>query len=225
MQHLSPESIRSQAAQTAAELADRMATLPSRSLSACDPERTALIVVDMVNGFAFDGAMASPRVAALVRPIARLAAACEARAIPVVALADAHTPDSLELQSYPPHCLTGTGESAVCSAICEAAPSLLRIEKNSTNGFLEDAFAVWRDKHPAIDTYLVVGDCTDICVMQFVLAAKAWHDSRNRPLQVIVPTALVDTFDAPGHPADTLALFSLSFMQAAGADICADIIL
>ena len=94
------------------------------------------------------------------------------------------------------------------------------IEKNSTNGFLEPVFAAWLRDNPDIDTYVVAGDCTDICVLQFVLAAKAWHNARNRPLRLILPIDLVDTFDAPGHPADLMNLAALSLMRSAGAALC-----
>lgn len=64
---------------------------------------------------------------------------------------------------------------------------------------LEPVFELWRREHATATTYLVTGDCTDICVLQFVLSAKAWHNTRNLPLRILVPTALTDTFDAPGH--------------------------
>ena len=127
---------------------------------------------------------------------------------------------SLEkLESYPPHCLAGTDEARLCQEIAEACPCTL-IEKNSTNGFLEPVFAAWLRDNPDIDTYVVAGDCTDICVLQFVLAAKAWHNARNRPLRLILPIDLVDTFDAPGHPADLMNLAALSLMRSAGAALC-----
>lgn len=190
--------------------------LEDMDLSALDSDRTALFIVDMVNGFAVEGAMSSPRVGEMIAPIAKLAARCHEAGIPVVAFADHHTADSIELESYPPHCLAGTDEARLCQEIAEAGPCTL-IEKNSTNGFLEPVFAAWLRDNPDIDTYVVAGDCTDICVLQFVLAAKAWHNARNRPLRLILPIDLVDTFDAPGHPADLMNLAALSLMRSAGA--------
>lgn len=204
------------------ELYDTIASLPAVRLEDFQPEQTALFLVDLVNGFAVEGAMASPRVGALAAPAAQLAARCHQRGIPVVAFADAHTPASLELASYPPHCLRGTAETELCPEIAAAAP-LIRIEKNSTNGFVEPAFDKWLADNAAVDTYIVVGDCTDICIQQFVLTAKAWHNARNRPLRILIPVELVDTFDAPGHPADVLGAAALYFMQAAGAQLCAEI--
>ena len=87
-----------EAAAFAGELHDKLAALPSLALSTLDSESTALFVVDMVEGFARQGVMASPRVEALIAPIAALAGRCEAADIPVVAFADTHAPDSLELE-------------------------------------------------------------------------------------------------------------------------------
>ena len=206
-----------------------LSALTDLSLDAFDPARTALIVVDLINGFAYEGALSSPRIAALVPAVAALTAACRDRGIPVVAFADAHTEDSVELSSFPPHCLRGSGESRLCPALQEAAErratgEFTLIEKNSTNGFAEPVMEMWRQDNPQIGTYLVVGDCTDLCVQHFALAAKTWHNARNLALRIVVPTMLVDTYDAPGHPADTMNAFSLLSMRSAGVELCRDIL-
>ena len=71
---------------------------------------------------------------------------------------------------------------------------------------------------------MVVGDCTDICVQQFAIAAKAWHNTRNLPLRVVVPLSLVDTFDADGHPADLMNVLALTAMQAGGVELVRDLL-
>lgn len=218
-------AVLSQTEQAAQSWYEQAAACPSFPFSQLDPARTALFVVDMVGGFAREGALSSSRVGALIDPIATLAGRCEAAGIPVVAFADTHTPDSLELTAYPAHCLAGTEEAAVCPEIRQASPSLLTIEKNSTNGFVEPAFSAWLEAHPERDVYVVCGDCTDICVLQFVLTAKAWHNTRNHPLDILLPLELIDTFDAPGHPAEPLSLFSLSLMHSAGATLCSTVLL
>lgn len=222
MRFSEPAAVGRQAANSAANFLAQAEKLPSLSLADFQPATTALIVVDMINGFALEGALSSPRVGELIEPIAALAAKCGQAGIPVVAFADCHTVDSTELESYPPHCLRGTTETAVCRPIAEAC-SYTRIEKNSTNGFVEPAFADWMAAHPQVDTYIVVGDCTDICIQQFVLTLKAWYNTRNRPCRIVLPLALLDTFNAPGHEADVVNVFSLQFMQAAGAQLCAEI--
>lgn len=205
-------------------------SLPDVALDSLDPQTTALFIVDMIIGFAVKGALSSPRIGELISPIAELAARCHALGMPVVAFADTHSPQSEELASYPSHCLRGTEESWLCPEIMHAIEqndrgSFTLIEKNSTNGFVEPAFEQWlkdRHHHP-ISTYLIVGDCTDICISQFALTAKAWHNTRDIPLRVLVPLALNDTYDSPGHPADVMNLFSLAAMRQSGVELCGSI--
>lgn len=197
--------------------------LPDLPLGSFAPASTALCILDMVNGFAVSGALASPRVGALIEPIAALARRCREVEMPVLAFADTHTPESPELSSYPPHCLRGTAEAEVCAPIA-AVPGLVTFEKNSTNGFLEDPFRRWLEDNPGIRTLIAVGDCTDICVYQFAVAAKAYFNTRNHDARVIVPTALTDTFDAPGHPADLLNTVFWRSMQDNGVELCRQIL-
>lgn len=195
-----------------------LSRLPALKLEELAPASVALVIIDMVNGFAREGAMSSPRVGQLVSPIAALASRCAALGIKICAFADTHTSDSVELESYPPHCLRGTAEAMVCEEIAGAAPCHI-IAKNSTNGFLEPDFETWMRENPGVDTYILTGDCTDICVMQFALTLKAWHNTRNRALRILIPVSLVETYDAPGHPAEPLNCFALYAMQAAGAEL------
>ncbi len=203
---------------------DLLSSLPCLPLQELDAQHTALVLVDLVEGFARQGALSSTRIEALLPAAAALTARCAAADMKIIALADCHTPNSLELQSFPPHCLRGTEEAGLCREIEQAAGSYTLIEKNSTNGLLEPAFDSWRKGHPGINTYIVIGDCTDICVQQFAVAAKAWHNTRDLPLRVIVPISLVDTFDADGHPADFLNVVSLMLMQAGGVEIVREIV-
>lgn len=203
-----------------------LATLRDVPLSSLSAENCALIIVDMVNGFTTCGALSSERSAARIEPIAALAHACGQRSMPIVAFADTHTADSPEFDSYPPHCLRGSEEAKLCKPICDSLASVdfTLIEKSSTNGFLEPVFDVWRRENPAVTCFLVVGVCTDICVQQFAITAKTWYTSRNLPLRVLVPAALVDTFDGGAHPAEAMNAFSLLTMQANGVEVCRNIL-
>ena len=200
------------------DMLDSYRNLPFLSLSLLEPSSTALILVDLVNGFAKEGPLASPRIGSLVGASVELLRRCRQRGITCIAFADTHTPDSLELQSYPSHCLRGSEESALCAEL-EAVGGYLRIDKDSTNGFVEPAFERWRDEHPAIFNYLVVGDCTDICVSQFALTAKAYYNSRGLSSRVMVPVTMVDTFDGGTHHADLLNVVSLYMMQGGGVEL------
>lgn len=195
-----------------------IAGLSALQLQQLAPDRAVLVIVDMINGFARGGALFSPRVEALIPGIAELAAACIQADIPCLAFGDAHPSDSPEFTAYPPHCLDGSEESELVSALA-AYPEILRIRKNSTNGYLEPVFQQWLEQHSAVDTFIVVGDCTDICIQQFSVALKCAYNRLNRPSRVVVPAALVDTFDLDGHPGDLMHLMALKMMQGSGVEL------
>ena len=59
----------------------------------------------------------------------------------------------------------------------------------------------------APDVVEVVGVCTDICVLHTV------DDLRARGYEVVVHQDLVETFDAPGHPAEEFNRFALAHVR------------
>ncbi len=188
--------------------------LPAASLHA---ERTALVLIDLVNGFAKEGAMSSERVGKLCAPAAEAAARLSEQGILLLAFADRHAPGSPEFDSYPPHCLAGTAESEL-TAEFDSLPVTV-FPKQSTNGAMEPAFWYWLREHEQVDTFLLAGDCTDICVMQFALTLKALFTRENRRVRVIVPLALTDTFDAPGHDADLYHAMAADLMKNGGIEM------
>jgi len=187
-------------------------------LASLDPNRTVLIVVDMINGFAKAGALYSPRVEALIPTIEGLSRACSDRSIPQLAFMDSHPENSLEFLSYPPHCLEGTDESQLVEEL-QKANALMLIKKNSTNGFLEPEFQKWLEDHPKTDTFIVVGDCTDICIQQFAVTLKCSFNRINRSSRVIVPMNGVNTFDFGVHNGDLMHAVALMMMQGSGVEV------
>ena len=213
----------SSASQALSRLREDLGALPPLTLSTLPPGETALFLVDLIEGFARTGPLSSPRVESLLAPAAALLRRCASLGFACVAFADTHTPDSLELQSYPSHCLAGTEEARICRELADAGGYTL-IPKDSTNGFVEPAFESWRESHPHIRRYLVVGDCTDICIAQFALTAKAWHNARRLPLQVMVPLSLVDTYDGGTHQADLMNLTALASLHGNGIELYSHIV-
>lgn len=210
------------AQQALSEIYDSVRSAPELSLSALEPGRTVLLVVDMVNGFVKEGAMSSPRVGELNKKIASFCKGCSDRGIEVLAFADTHTMESPEFTAYPPHCLQGDWESEVTEEI-DRACAFTRISKHSTNGFLEPAFRTWMQEHPQIDCFLIVGDCTDICIQQLALSLKAEFNRKNLPARVVVPAACCDTFDLGMHDGDLMHLMALYSMGAGGVEIVSDV--
>ncbi|KAL8532403.1 hypothetical protein ACS0TY_008847 [Phlomoides rotata] len=174
--------------------------------------KTGLVLVDIVNGFCTVGsgnlAPQAPdkQIAGMVDESVKLAREFRKKDWPIYALLDTHQPDVPE-DPYPPHCIVGTDESELVPALqwLENEPNVTLRRKDCIDGFLgsleKDASNVFVDwvKVNDIKAILVVGICTDICVLDFSCSALS---ARNRgmlsPLQdVIVYSRGCATFDLP----------------------------
>ncbi len=195
-----------------------MASKPAIDLSTISPAEACLVIMDMVKGFVKSGALCSPRIARIVPAVAELYGACTRAGLPTIAFLDSHPADSVEFEAYPVHCLEGTEESELADELT-GIPAKWQFRKNSTNGFLAPGFQTWLEENDAVWTFIVVGNCTDICVMQFVLTLKAHFDELNRRSRIIVPLNGIETFDLPGHDGDLMNLVALQLMQNAGIEL------
>jgi hypothetical protein len=71
------------------------------------------------------------------------------------------------------------------------------IEKNSIHSFLNTGLGQWVNAHPEVHTYIVVGDCTDLCTYQLAMFLRLDANARQLQRRVIVPAEAVDTYDMP----------------------------
>lgn len=211
--------------------------------------KTGLVLVDVVNGFCSVGAgnlapvKPDKQISYMVKESARLAKLFCGEKWPVFAFLDSHHPDIPE-PPYPPHCIAGTDEARL-------VPDLqwLENEANATlkckdciDGFLgsvekdgSNVFVDWVKKNQ-LKAILVVGICTDICVLDFVCSTLS---ARNRrmltPLEdVIVYSGGCATFDLPvhvakdingalAHPQDLMHHIGLYMAKGRGARIVSEV--
>ena len=161
-------------------------------------ERIAIISVDMINGFCYSGPLSSPRVAGIVKPITSLFIALHHLGIKNFLLAqDTHDPNAVEFSQWPAHCVSGTSESETIKEFKELPFfSEFRIfPKNSINAAYNTGLPGWIEQHPQVDTFIVVGDCTDLCVYQLTMYLRVDADARQFHRRVLVPENCVQTFD------------------------------
>lgn len=150
------------------------------------------------------------QITGMINESARLARLFCDKKLPVLAFLDSHQPNKPE-EPYPPHCIAGTDESKLVPALqwIENEPNVTIRRKDCFDGFLgsieDDGSNVFVDwvKNNHIKAILVVGICTDICVLDFVCSTIS---ARNRgflaPLEdVIVYSRGCATFDVPLHVA------------------------
>lgn len=193
------------------------------NLKDLDQSKTALIVIDMVNGFVKEGAFASSRVYDLIPEIVSIV-----ENLPQsnkIFFLDSHTNDSKEFDSYPIHCIEGTNEELLIDELDNLIDSnSLKIKKNSTNGAIEDLFLKWLDKNSHIENFIITGCITEVCVMQFALTLKGLLNKDNKNGRLIVPINAVDTFHSPEHDATIINYFALSNMKQNGIEVIAKLI-
>ncbi len=153
-----------------------------------------LIIIDMVNGFAFEGALSSPNVANLIPSIKNLVETSIKNNVEIIHYTDSHPENCNEFKTYPPHCIENTFESEIVSEL--DFKEIKIIKKNSTNGFL--AYNPLETNHKNL---YIVGCVSDICVYDFTHTAIKYVHEKDLDITVNVIENLCATFDAPNHNA------------------------
>lgn len=189
--------------------------LPMKNLSDLDLNKTELFIVDINNGFAKEGALYSPRIENLINPIVNFTKSVSNDIKNIIAFTDYHTLDSIELLSYPKHCIEDTLECEIIDELKDIK-NIKIIKKNSTNGF----FALENLNFENIDNIIIVGDCTDICIYQLAITLKSYFNQHNINKNIIVPVNLVDTYHVDNsHPAELLNIVFLNSMIQNGIEV------
>lgn len=190
-------------------------------LNTLDKDRIALGVVDMVNGFVNEGVLASPRVTGIVKDIVALNE--KTYGFKKFFFLDNHGENSAEFNSFPPHCVEGSIETDLIFELKGGATlhsNTTMIPKNSTNGFFAPGFQVWlKENEDKVDTYIITGCVTDICILTFVLTLNTYFVQKNFKKRIIVPMNCVQTYDFGTHDGDLMNLFALYNMSINGVEI------
>ena len=70
-------------------------------------------------------------------------------------------------------------------------------------------FDAWLDANGDVETAIVVGDCTDLCVYQLAMHLRVRANALNRtPFEVVVPVNAVDTYVLPAEQAAAVGAFA-----------------
>ena len=154
----------------------------------------AVIVVDMQNGFMTPGGTlyCGDGAREIIAPLrARLEREKSAGAA-VFFTQDTHAPDDAEFEMFPPHCVAGSGEEEIIPELADLAAGARIVRKRRYSAFFDtDLAAQLRELQP--EEVVVMGDCTDICVLHTVSGL------RNRDYKVEVPADCVASFDPEQH--------------------------
>ncbi|HEY3291656.1 MAG TPA: isochorismatase family cysteine hydrolase [Anaerolineae bacterium] len=203
-----------------------------------DSKTTAVFCVDMINGFCTVGPLASPRVQGIVQPIASLFRTAYAAGVRHFILPqDTHDPQAVEFDHYPPHCVSGDWQSQTVPELLDLpfAGDFTVIVKNSISSSENTSMDTWLDAHPELHTFIVTGDCSDLCTYQLAMHLRLRANSRQmRDVRVIVPANCVQTYDTPmaaaikygipPHDGDLLHAVFLHNMSINGVEVVGSVI-
>ncbi|KAJ4825338.1 NiCoT heavy metal ion transporter Nic1 [Turnera subulata] len=222
--------------------------------------KTGLVLVDIVNGFCTVGAgnlaptQPNNQISEMVAESVRVARIFCEKKWPVFAFIDSHHPDVPE-PPYPPHCIAGTQEAELVPGRystpvsrmgelqwLENEPCATIRRKGCIDGFIgsveKDGSNVFMDwvKTNQIKVILVVGICTDICVLDFACSALS---ARNRgflaPLEdLVIYSRACATYDVPvhvaravknviAHPQDLMHHIGLYVAKGRGAKVISEV--
>jgi nicotinamidase/pyrazinamidase len=168
---------------------------------------TVVIVIDMVRGFLQEGHPLYCGVDArsIIPCVRQLLQREQEQGSHILYLIDMHDLDDEEFQMFPPHCVRGSSECEIVSELAEFPGEI--IPKRRFSCFYDTVLQARLDELQP-DKLIVVGVCTDICVMHTV------GDARDRGYVVEVPRDCVASFDPEAHA------FALGHMEkVSGAQI------
>jgi nicotinamidase/pyrazinamidase len=118
---------------------------------------SGLLIIDMIKDFVDrDGSLAVPAALETVQPIAELLNEARERNVPVIYINDAHDPDDIEFEFWPPHAVVGTEGSAIIDEL-KPQPQDTIVGKKK---YLHDIL-----KKKKINSLVLTGTVTNICVL------------------------------------------------------------
>lgn len=182
--------------------------LTNEMLEISSVENPLLVVVDMINGFVNEGALADKAVNDIIPCIVSILD----KSIPSVFAVDEHDENAIEFKSFPVHCLKGSKESEIVDELKPYANDI--VYKNSTN--MAHAMDMNEFVNKA-DTFIITGCCTDICVMQFALTLRTYLNQHDLKKEVFIVCDGVETYHADGvHDAKEYNRMALQMMAQSG---------
>nr|MDO8080847.1 isochorismatase family cysteine hydrolase [Candidatus Freyarchaeota archaeon] len=126
--------------------------------------KPAILVIDMLNDFILEGApLECGRGREIIKPIKRLIDYGRKKNIPIIYITDGHDPDDREFKIWPPHAVENTKGAEVIDALKPQKGEII-VKKKTYDGFFRTNLEkVLKEKK--IDTLILTGVCTDICIL------------------------------------------------------------
>jgi nicotinamidase-related amidase len=174
-----------------------------------EPEKSAIISADVINGFLYEGPLASPRVAPIGEPIADLMRVAWGHGLRHILLVqEGHDEESLEFEAFGEHAIKGTYQAETIDLIKNLPffDQMSIVYKDSIHPALNNDFDDWVAQREPIETIIAVGDVTDLCLYQLATYLRYHANAYRKDRRVIVPANCTQTWhlsveDAENSPA------------------------
>ncbi len=181
-------------------------------------KKSCLVVVDMINGFLKEGALSDTTIQKIIPNVKQLIEKYVDQNQAIINFQDAHEEEAAEFSTFPKHCVKGSFEAELIEELKIYEKSMITLYKNSTNGFMQPQFLpLFNDLD--CDEVVVVGCCSDICVLQFTLSLQGYINEHNLKIKVKVAQDAIETFDAPGHNQLECNRTTIKLLQGAGVEV------
>jgi len=193
--------------------------------------KRVLIVVDMINGFMKEGLLADHKMMEIIPTAKNIIEEFIKENYPIFAFRDVHTKLSPEHNNFSGllpqmHCLAGSEEVDLISELKPYERQMIVIDKNATMG-ITSPITHSEIEYNFLSEYLVslkqlvevvlIGVCTDICIMDNAIPIKKTFDQLNINTRVTVPKNAVDTYHIDGiHDKQEWNKMAFRFMNQAG---------
>lgn len=179
-----------------------------------------LVIIDMINGFVKEGALADKKINDITPNIIKLIEEYLKNGDEIISFQDGHSKDSKEFESFPMHCVLGTEEAELIDELVPYKDKMNLIIKNSTSGLVTNEFLKYmKENGEKLKEIVITGCCTDICVMNFVLPLKNYIDEHNLDIKLIVYKNTVETYNSPEHNREQYNEIAFKIMSLNGISI------
>lgn len=159
---------------------------------------TALIVVDMVNGFVNEGVLHDKNIKKIVPRQLELLEETEKKGSLIILVKDTHNNTATEFKRFggKPHCVKGTKEAELIDELkpFEQKANVITVEKNSTSLMEAPEFREIVRQAENLKEVNFVGCCTDICVFNGAMGLANYYDEWNRDVEINVHEDAIATY-------------------------------
>lgn len=180
-----------------------------------------LINVDMVNGFVNIGAMHDDYIRHTIPIQIKLMEEFETDEEKLnVIIKDTHKENCREFKRYPVHCVENTEESELVDELKRFEnENAIVFKKNSTSTIYAQGFLDMIDALRNLEKVVIVGCCTDICILNLAIPLQNYFDQKDRDIKITISKETVETYDALGHSREEYNQMAFKLMSQAGIEI------